>query len=99
MKKRVAYVTGFRADYGIVRQYLKLLQEKVDLTVIATGALLEEKYGRQVDLIYQDGFRNVLEVPYALDNSSDEEVVKSMANAMSAFATVFAENHYDLLII
>ncbi len=99
MNKKVAYVTGFRADYGIVRKYLMLLQREVKLTVIATGALLEEKYGRQVKLIYQDGFTDVIEVPYEINNDSDATVVCSMASVMSSFAKLFVTEHFDLLII
>ena len=42
MTKKIAYITGSRADYGIVRRYLKLLNDDktIDLSIIATGALL-----------------------------------------------------------
>ena len=57
-RKRVGFVTGSRADYGIMRNFLKLLDEdgNILLDIITTGALLSEKYGRQVELIYKDGF-------------------------------------------
>jgi len=95
----VAYVTGFRADYGIVRKYLKNLRREVNLTIIATGALLEEKFGKQVELIYKDEFDRILEIPYELNHSSDASVVESMSNAMKVFGAYFASNKFDLLII
>ena len=50
---KVAFVTGSRADYGIMRNYLKLMHEDetFDLKILATGALLDNTYGHQVDLI------------------------------------------------
>ena len=60
MKKfNVAFATGSRADYGIVRRYLKLLDkdERVSLSILVTGALLDEKYGHQVGLA--DSFQNI----------------------------------------
>lgn len=74
MKKfNVAFATGSRADYGIVRRYLKLLDkdERVSLSILVTGALLDEKYGHQVDLIYGDGFHIGAEVKVSLDSSSN----------------------------
>ena len=51
--KRIAFATGSRADYGIVRKYLKLLNEdkSIALDILVTGALLDDKYGNQVSLI------------------------------------------------
>ena len=50
--KKIAYVTGSRADYGIVRRYLDLMNKDKDiqLDILATGALLSDTYGHQVDL-------------------------------------------------
>ena len=48
--KKIAFVTGSRADYGIVRRYLDLLNkdDDIDLKILVTGALLSETYGNQV---------------------------------------------------
>ena len=48
-RKRVGFVTGSRADYGIMRNFLKLLDEdgNILLDIITTGALISEKYGDQ----------------------------------------------------
>ena len=56
--KKVAFATGSRADYGIMREYLRLLNndENIDLSILVTGALLDDKYGNQVSLIEDDGF-------------------------------------------
>ena len=45
--KKVAFATGSRADYGIMREYLRLLNddENIDLSILVTGALLDDKYG------------------------------------------------------
>ena len=43
--KKVAFATGSRADYGIMREYLRLLNndENIGLSILVTGALLDEK--------------------------------------------------------
>ena len=42
---KVDFITGSRAEYGIMRRYLKLLNEdpNIDLGIIVTGSLLDEK--------------------------------------------------------
>lgn len=100
-KKRIAFVTGSRADYGIMRRYLGLLDqdENVDLVILATGALLDGTYGRQVVLIYKDRFRVEAEIELGLDPSSNAGVLSSMADALEKFGTYFEENRYHMLII
>lgn len=99
--KKIAYVTGSRSDYGIVRQFLRLLNNDVDidLKVIVTGALLDPEYGHQVDLIYEDGFSVDSEINVKLDSTSNTGIVLSMAEIMKKFAHYFGRNLFDLLII
>lgn len=102
MKKfNVAFATGSRADYGIVRRYLKLLDkdERVSLSILVTGALLDEKYGHQVDLIYGDGFHIGAEVKVSLDSSSNAAILHTMAEVLDKFGRFFSEYPPDLLII
>lgn len=98
---KVAFVTGSRADYGIMRNYLKLMHENetFDLKILATGALLDNTYGHQVDLIYQDGFDVAVEIPIDLDSSSNCTILHSMSIALDCFADYFSKVSYDLLII
>lgn len=99
--KKIAFVTGSRADYGIVRRYLDLLNkdDDIDLKILVTGALLSETYGNQVKLIYEDGFDIAAEIKVDLDSSSNKMILHTMAQTMEGFADHFATNRYDLLII
>lgn len=101
MTYRVAYATGSRADYGIVRNYLKYLNEdeNIDLEVLVTGSLLEKQYGNSFHIIEEDGFQIVLKVPLFLDSSKNSKIMKSMAIALDEFGKYFEDNKYDLLII
>lgn len=98
---KVAFATGSRADYGIMRNYLKLMHEdeQFDIRILATGALLDSNYGHQVDLIYQDGFPVDVEIPIDLDSSSNRTILHSMSIALDSFADYFSKTSYDLLII
>ena len=98
---KVFFATGSRADYGIVRNYLRNLDddEKIDLSILVTGALLSPKFGHQVELIYRDGFKIAEEIGIPLDSSSNQGVIHSMAVAMDKFGSFYCNNKPDLLII
>lgn len=100
-KTKVAFATGSRADYGILRHYLRLLDrdEDIDFSVLVTGALLDSRYGHAVDLIRADGFTIDCEIDLHLDSTSDGAVLKSMAIALEQFGNFFENNKYDLVII
>lgn len=98
---KIGFVTGSRADYGIVRGYLDLLNRdlNIDLRIIVTGALLDEKFGYQVKLIYEDGFTIDEEIKTKIDSSSNKAVIDNMAETLARFGEYFSTEMYDLLII
>ena len=100
-QKKISFATGSRADYGIVRNYLRLLNEddNIQLSILVTGALLSPDYGHQVDLIYNDGFKVEAEIDININPSSNKNVIHSMAVALDKFAEYFENNRPDLLII
>lgn len=100
-KKKVSFVTGSRADYGIMRRFLSLLDrdETIELSILTTGALLNSMFGHQVDLIYKDGFQVATEIEIPIDTSSNTEIVHTMSVAQDKFAEYFSLNQIDILII
>ncbi len=98
---KIGFVTGSRADYGIMRRYLSLMQNdpSIDLKIITTGALLDEKFGHQVELIYKDGFTVDAEIKTKIDSSSNRTVIDNMAETLSKFGHYFSRKKYDLIII
>lgn len=101
MANKVAFVTGSRADYGIMRRFLSLVNQdsEIELDILVTGALLSNTYGHQVDLIYKDGFNVKAEIEVPLDSSSNVKILHTMAVTLDKFAEFFDKNRYDLLII
>lgn len=100
-KYKVAYVSGSRADYGIVRRYLNYLKkdEQIDFSILVTGSHLEDAYGKSVENIREDGFVIEAEIPLSIHNSSNAEVLHSMAIGLDAFGEYFERHKYDLLIV
>ena len=100
-KYTVAFATGSRADYGIMKNFLKLLDRdsEIQLNVLTTGALLDDEYGHQVDLIYKDGFHVDIEVKTNIDTRTDVSIIHTMSQVQDKFADYFSQNAPDLLMI
>ncbi len=102
MKKyRIAFATGSRADYGIVRNYISKLNAdpNIDFCVLATGALLSKEFGYAVDIIKQDGFKIDYKdaIPQRMESLHDTCCI--MSKTLEDFSKFFSEHKYDLLII
>lgn len=99
--KKVAFATGSRADYGIMRRYLSKLNDdpNIELSILATGALLDERFGRQVQLIYEDGFNVAAEIEIPIDTTSTVSTIHTMSVALDKFAEYLYNNQIDLLIL
>ena len=80
---KVAFIAGSRADYGIVRNYISLLDkdDEIDFSLLLTGALLDSKYGNELDVVHNDGFKIDVEVPLHLCVSKVSDTINVMAEA------------------
>lgn len=98
---RVAYATGSRADYGIVRRWLDLLEgdPRIELSILATASMLDLRYGRPVDLVRADGHRVAAEVELPLGSSSASDVASSMGAALVGFDRYLSGNPVDLMVV
>ena len=75
--KKISVVTGTRAEYGLLKPLIKLLNDDsdFDLQLMATAMHLSPEYGMTINEIINDGFPIVkkIECPIGVDigNSKD----------------------------
>lgn len=100
-KYKIAFATGSRADYGIVRNYISRLNadHEIDFSILATGALLSENFGNAIKIIEDDGFRIDFKNNVEQRVARIDDTVRNMAEVLSAFNDFFSKKKYDLLII
>lgn len=100
-KKKVAFGCCSRADYGIVRNYLRHLNDdsNISLEVLVTGSLLKKKYNHEVDLIKKDGLKVAFEADLPLKETNNKSILHAMSICLDKFGSYFYENKYDLLIV
>jgi len=84
MKKKIVALTGIRSEYDIIYPLLKALHKdaEFELSVIACGAHLSERFGLTVREIEKDGFLIAERIPNLID--SDQEIGKAKSAALLA---------------
>jgi UDP-hydrolysing UDP-N-acetyl-D-glucosamine 2-epimerase len=101
MVKKICVITATRAEYGLLRPLLRLLQsdEDFELQLVVSGAHLCTEFGETWKEIEADGFEIAQKVEYLLASDSPVAVAQSAALALSGFASVFCRLAPELLVI
>lgn len=101
MLRKIIYVTGTRADYGLMREVLKKLDHAsdIDLSVCVTGMHLSNLYGYTMKEIEEDEFRISGIIPVDLDQATDVSMVKSLGCAIIGMTDVFKSEQPDLILL
>jgi UDP-N-acetylglucosamine 2-epimerase (non-hydrolysing)/GDP/UDP-N,N'-diacetylbacillosamine 2-epimerase (hydrolysing) len=99
--RRIAVVTGSRADYGIYTPLLRRLRDEPAVTVVllVTGAHLSAEFGMTVRAIEADGFEIAERIDMQVGPDTPEAISRSTALAVSGFAAAFARRRPDLLVV
>lgn len=99
--KKVLYVTGSRAEYGIMKRLLQRLKEddSIDLSIVATGMHCDKKYGLTYKFIENDGFFIDKIIDIEINNESNAEIIKTMSRCLAEFGVYFQDNRFDAVMI
>lgn len=100
-KRKICFVTGTRAEYGILSRLMKSLDEDwaVEPQVIATNMHLSPEFGITVREIEEDGLKVDRKVEMLLSSDTAVGTVKSMGLASIGLADAYAELSPDLIVI
>lgn len=100
-KRRVAYVSGSRADFGLMARTLQLLHrsEAVEPGILVTGMHLSKKYGLTVADIEASGLPIRARVPTSVDESSGPAMASAVGEAIVGIAAELARWRPDLVLL
>ena len=75
--RKILYISGTRADYGLMRSVLKAIDKhpELELEIAAIGMHMMEEFGMTINEIKKDGFRI-----HEIDATYEKDSKKSMAN-------------------
>ena len=99
-KRRIAIITGTRAEYGLLFWTMRALQERsAELQLIVTGAHLSPDHGMTVNQIEADGWRVDAKVDMQLTDDDSVSIIHSMGAALSGIGDALARLKPNIAVI
>jgi UDP-hydrolysing UDP-N-acetyl-D-glucosamine 2-epimerase len=100
-RKRICFVTGTRAEYGLMRSTLAVIAQhpSLELQLVATGMHLHRRYGRTIDEIRRDGWTVDATVPWPLDADTPAAVAARTGAAMAKLAATYERLQTDVVLV
>lgn len=101
MKRKICFITGTRAEYGILSHLMQLVEDDKDLQlqIIATNMHLSPQYGLTYKEIEADGFTIDKKVNMLISGDTSNATAKSMGLASIGFADALEDLNPDLIVI
>lgn len=99
--RKIAVVTGTRADYGLLYWIIKGIEAEpgLDLQLIVTGTHLCPDFGLTVRQIEDDGFPIAERVDMRIYSDTDKGIASSMGIAMEGFAEAYERLRPDVVVV
>jgi len=99
--RRIAVITGTRADYGSYYPILKKLETDKDLSfeIIATGMHLSPQYGYTITEIENDGFKIKYKVDMLLSSDTGAAMAKNIGLGILGITDALEIIQPDILLI
>lgn len=99
--RRIAFVTGTRAEYGLLRPLIELFRVDPDFKtlVFATGMHLSPEFGQTIRQIEGDGIFADEKIEILLSSDSAVGISKSMGLALIGFGEAYARHSPDAVVI
>jgi GDP/UDP-N,N'-diacetylbacillosamine 2-epimerase (hydrolysing) len=101
LTRRIAYVSGTRADFGLMRKTLCVMDadERFDVSVIVTGMHLCETYGSTVGDIRNTGLRISSEIPVELFPANGATMARGLGSTVVGITEALGRERPDLLLL
>lgn len=102
MKRKIAIVTGTRAEYSYLKPLIKCMEhdKKINLILYVTGMHLLKEYGNTINDIKKDGFKIKKTIDMGLKtNNSDYDLSISIGNGILGFTKALNEDKPDIVVV
>ena len=97
-KIKVAVVTGSRADYGLLSNFLKEAKKEFKLSLIVTGAHLNYGFGNSLNEIKRDKIKISKKINLDIQDKKGA-VANSISLGIKKFNKYFEKNQFDYVIL
>ena len=94
-------VTGSRADYGLLKRLMKLIDSdpEMKLQIIVTGSHLSSKHGFTFKEIEEDGFQIHFKMEIIEDIIDAQSTARAMSKAQNEITKILSEIKPDLMVV
>lgn len=99
--KKLLYVTGSRAEYGIMKRLLHTISaaHDIELSIVATGMHCDKNYGLTYKIIEADGFIIDRLIDIKLNTEKNSNIINSMSICLNEFGNYLEKNKFDAILL
>jgi len=100
-KRKIAVVTGTRAEYGLLYWLMYEIKQDPDLElqVIVTGMHLSPEFGLTYKFVEKDGFKIDAKIEMLLSSDTATGVAKSIGLGIISFTDAFTKLSPDIIVL
>lgn len=101
MTRTIWYVSGTRADYGLMRRTLRAISQRDDLElgILVTGMHLDPAYGNTVQEIEADGFPIVARIALPEHDATGAGMARGIGRMVTGFTDAIEAGQPDILLL
>jgi GDP/UDP-N,N'-diacetylbacillosamine 2-epimerase (hydrolysing) len=100
MKRKILYISGTRADYGMMRSVLCSIHNHLDLSldIVVTGMHLMDEFGNTIDEIIKDNFSyHIVDVQY--EDDTKEAMAIFIGRVIQKFVPLIHYLRPDIILV
>lgn len=99
-KKTIGYITGTRADFGLMTPILAAIEKskKLRLQIFATGMHLMPQFGRTIQEV-EKIFPQVIKVPATFDSDNRAGMARFAGNFLPRIISAFIKHKPDIVLL
>jgi len=100
-RRNICFVTGTRAEFGLMRSTLRAIQSHPDLRLqlVVTGMHLDAKHGRSIDAIRREGWTIDATVPWRGAANDPNATAAATGHAIAGLAKAFRKIQPDVVLV
>ncbi len=100
-RRRVAVVTGTRAEYGVLQSTMQAIQDhsRLKLQLVVTGMHLIRRFGHTVDDIVRDGWSPAVRVAMQKGNDTTQDQAEGLGRGVRGIAKYLDEANTDIVVV
>ncbi len=101
MVRHICYVTGTRADFGLMESTLLRIERKANLEIslAVTGTHFSQAYGTTIDEVKKSGLSISGEVVVDVSQTTGSMMAKNIAIILDGLVTLFEKNKPDIVLL